>query len=92
MTTEQKAAAWDKASELAAAATKTERATYKEVRQACIDMSKWQTEPPTKDCTVLLKTNSKHNPYVVAGWSSYDKCFYDSNEQKYTKWIRWKRL
>lgn len=44
MTTEQKAAAWDKASELAAAATKTERATYEEVRQACIDMSKWQAE------------------------------------------------
>ena len=44
MTNEQKAAAWDKASELAAAATKTDRATYEEVRQACIDMSKWQAE------------------------------------------------
>lgn len=43
MTNEQKAA-WDKASELAAAATKTSRATYEEVRQACIDAIKWQVE------------------------------------------------
>lgn len=43
MTTNQKAA-WDKASALAAAATKTDRATYEEVRQACIEMSKWQYE------------------------------------------------
>lgn len=39
-----KAAAWNKASDLAAAATKTDRATYEEVRQACIDAIKWQVE------------------------------------------------
>lgn len=39
-----KAAAWNKASELAASATKTSRATYEEVRQACIDAIKWQAE------------------------------------------------
>lgn len=39
-----KAAAWNKASELAAAATKTDRATYEEVRQACIDAIEWQHE------------------------------------------------
>lgn len=44
MTTKQKAAAWDKASALAEEATKTSRATYEEVRQACIDMSKWQAK------------------------------------------------
>ena len=44
MANEQKASAWDKASELAAAATKTDRATYEEVRQACIDAIKWQAE------------------------------------------------
>ena len=42
MTNEQKAAEWGKASELAAAATKTDRATYEEVRQSCIDAIKWQ--------------------------------------------------
>lgn len=39
-----KASAWNKASELAAAATITDRATYEEVRQACIDAIKWQAE------------------------------------------------
>lgn len=44
MTKEQKAAAYDKATELATAATKTGGATYGKVLQACIDMSKWQYE------------------------------------------------
>jgi hypothetical protein len=43
MTTNQKAA-WDKASALADEATKTSRATYEEVREACIDAIKWQAE------------------------------------------------
>lgn len=43
MTNEQEAA-WDKASAIAAAATKTSRATYEEVRQACIDAINWQHE------------------------------------------------
>lgn len=37
-------ATWDKASALADEATKTSRATYEEVRQACIDAIKWQHE------------------------------------------------
>ena len=57
------------------------------------EQSYWyETIVPTNDCKVLLETNSKHEPYVVAGWSTHDKCFYDSNEQKYTKWKRWKRI
>ena len=46
MTNEQKAA-WDKASELAAAATRcrgTGVAPYVKIRQACIDAIKWQAE------------------------------------------------
>lgn len=43
MNNEQEAV-WDKASALAAAATKTDRATYEEVREACIDAIKWQYE------------------------------------------------
>ncbi len=39
-----KAAAWNKASALADEATKTSRATYEEVREACIDAIKWQHE------------------------------------------------
>lgn len=44
MTNENKSAAWDKASELADEATKTSRATYEEVREACIDAIQWQAE------------------------------------------------
>lgn len=43
MTNEQEAV-WDKASAIAAAATKTDRATYEEVRQACINAINWQHE------------------------------------------------
>lgn len=43
LTTNQKAA-WDKASALADEATKTSRATYEEVREACINAIKWQHE------------------------------------------------
>lgn len=39
-----KAAAWNKASELADEATKKSRSTYEEVREACIDAIKWQHE------------------------------------------------
>ena len=56
------------------------------------ELGGWHTETPTEDGKALLETKSKHEPYVVVGWSSYDKCFYDSNEQKYTKWERWKRI
>lgn len=44
MTKEQKAAAFGKASELAAAATKTENASYMVVLNKLILMSKWQAE------------------------------------------------
>ena len=44
MSSEQKAVAYDKATELATEATKTGGATYGKVLQACIDMSKFQYE------------------------------------------------
>lgn len=50
MSSEEKAAAYDKATELATAATKTGGATYGKVLQACIDMSQWQYE---QDCVLL---------------------------------------
>lgn len=68
-----------------------EMAKHKD-KQPISKLGGWHTEPPTEDGSVLLERNSKHEPYVVAGWSSYDKCFYDSNEQKYTKWERWKKI
>ena len=60
--------------------------------QPISELGGWHTEPPTENCKVLLETNSKHEPYVVAGWSSHDKCFYDRSEQKYTKRERWKKI
>ena len=58
-----KAAAWNKASELADAATKAYVSTYWEVRQACIDAIKWQHEQDklmldAKDESIVQLENS----------------------------------
>ena len=67
MTTGNKAAAWDKASELATAATKTDRATYEEVRQACIDAIQWQHEQDK------LELNAKDDSIVQLEISMFER-------------------
>lgn len=60
--------------------------------QPISELEGWHTEPPTKDCTVLLYITEQ--TLTVSRWNSPNKMFYE-NVYMYSKpikkWIKWKK-
>lgn len=58
--------------------------------QPISELGGWHTEPPTKDCKVLL--NITKYSMTVATWSSPNNMFYDTEYEPIKKWTKWKKI
>lgn len=59
--------------------------------QPISELGGWQTEPPTKDCTVLLYITEQ--TLTVSRWNSPNKKFYDNVYfEPINEWIKWKLI
>lgn len=54
------------------------------------ELGGWQTEPPTKDCTVLLYITEQ--TLTVSRWNSPNKMFYDEYLEPIKHWLKWKLI
>lgn len=58
--------------------------------QTISELGGWQTEPPTKDCTVLLYITEQ--TLTVSRWNSPNKMFYDEYLEPIKHWLKWKLI
>lgn len=58
--------------------------------QPISELGGWQTEPPTKDCTVLLYITEQ--TLTVSRWNSPNKMFYDEYLGPIKHWLKWKLI
>ena len=73
------------------AATRAAKAalSYKD-NQPISELGGWQTEQPTKDCTVLLYITEQ--TLTVSRWNSPNKMFYDEYLEPIKHWLKWKLI
>lgn len=58
--------------------------------QPISELGGWKTEPPTKDCTVLLYMTEQ--TLTVSRWNSPNKMFYDEYLEPIKHWLKWKLI
>jgi len=66
-----------------------EMADFKDA-QPISELGGWHTEPPTKDCKVLLYM-TKYS-MTVATWSNPNNKFYDNEYYPIKVWTKWKEI